>query len=62
MIFSLGFTNAAEFINEFMKNGVDVKRLAKFCVLVTNLTVGLMQMRKAIFYVNENVLPLEFGR
>ena len=62
MTFRLCSSDAAEFINDFLKKWRLCKVFCKFCELVTKLTVVLIRVRKANFDVNENVLSLEFGR
>ena len=55
-------TDAAEFMNDLMKKWSWCEVFCKFCELVTKLAVGLIQVRKANFYVSENILALEFRR
>ena len=62
MIFSLCSSDAAEFMNDLLKKWSNCEVFCKFCELVTKLTVVLIQVRKANFDVNENVLSVEFGR
>ena len=61
MLFSLCSSDAAEFMN-LLKNLSYCEVFCKFCVPVAKLTVVLILVRKANFDVNENGLPLEFGR
>ena len=56
MIFSLCFSDAAEFMNDLLNKWCNCEVFYKFCELVTKLTVVLIRVRKAYFDVNENVL------
>ena len=56
MIFSLCFSDAAEFMNDSLKKWSNFEVFCKFCELVTKLNVVLIRVRKTNFDVNENVL------
>ena len=56
MIFSLCFSDAAEFMNDSLKKWSNCEVFCKFCELVTKLYVVLIRVRKTNFDVNENVL------
>ena len=62
MTFRLCSSDAAEFINDLLKECSCCEVFCKFCELVTKLAVVLIRVRKANFDINENVLYLEFGR
>ena len=61
MLFSVCSTDAAEIMNDLLKNGFDVKYFANFVSWLPNCVV-LVRVRKANFDVDKNILSLEFGR
>ena len=61
MIFSLCLSEATEFVNDLLKKWSSYEVFCKYFELVTKLTVVLIQLRKANFDVNENLLSPDYG-